>query len=91
MLFDLNMPGVEGCEFLRMFRQREKLVPVLVLSTSSHPDDIEGCYHAGANAYLVKPFELEDWQTMMATTANFWLNIAQLPIRGTTQARDVIR
>jgi CheY-like chemotaxis protein len=79
VLLDLNMPGVDGRELLELFRSRERRVPVIVLSTSSHPDDVSFCYDNGANGYLVKPLEFEKWQEMMATVAAYWLRTVALP------------
>jgi CheY-like chemotaxis protein len=79
ILLDLNMPGIDGRELLQLFRSREPAIPVVVLSTSSHPDDIEFCYRAGANGYLVKPLEFDDWKNMIATVADYWLKTVKLP------------
>ena len=79
VLLDLNMPGVDGRELLELFRAREPRLPVIVLSTSSHPDDIEFCYDAGANGYLVKPLEFDRWEQMMTTVANYWLRTVVAP------------
>ena len=76
ILLDLNLPGVDGLQFLKALRARdpERSIPVLVLSTSSHPRDIEACHLAGADAYLVKPFELEDWEARVGSVAERWLS-----------------
>lgn len=79
IFLDLNMPGVDGRELLEVFRQRDRTVPVIVLTTSSHPDDILACYAAGANSYLVKPLEYESFQHMIATTCQYWLKLVALP------------
>lgn len=79
VLLDLNMPGADGRELLELFRSRERAVPVIVLSTSSHPDDVSFCYDKGANGYLVKPLEFERWQEMMSRVAAFWLQSVVLP------------
>ena len=50
-----------------------------MLSTSSHPRDMEVCYRAGADAYLVKPFELDDWQHKVGALADYWLKIRRTP------------
>jgi CheY-like chemotaxis protein len=81
ILLDLNMPGADGRELLERFRSRERAIPVIVLSTSSHPDDIDFCYRAGANGYLVKPLEFERWQEMMVNVAAYWLRTVALPSR----------
>ena len=79
ILLDLNMPGVDGRELLQAFRQRDRTVPVIILSTSSHPDDIVASYEAGANSYLVKPLEFGSFQDMIATTCQYWLKTVALP------------
>jgi len=82
VLLDLNMPGADGRELLEMFRSRERTVPVIVLSTSSHPDDVAFCYDKGANGYLVKPLEFERWQDMITKLAAYWLGTVALPPGG---------
>jgi CheY-like chemotaxis protein len=71
IMLDLNLPGIDGRRLLREFRARDpqRAVPVIVLSTSSHPRDIDDCYRAGADAYMVKPLELEDWETKVGQLA----------------------
>jgi CheY-like chemotaxis protein len=75
IMLDLNLPGVDGRELLRKMRARDPMraVPIIVLSTSSHPKDIDNCYRAGADAYMVKPLELEDWETKVGQLAQSWL------------------
>lgn len=75
IMLDLNLPGIDGRELLRQVRARdpERTVPIIVLSTSSHPKDIDNCYRAGADAYMVKPLELEDWETKVGRLAHCWL------------------
>lgn len=79
VLLDLNMPGVDGRELLEMFRKSDRTLPVIVLSTSAHPDDVAFCYGAGANGYLVKPLEFDRWRDLMATVAAYWLGAVRLP------------
>ncbi len=75
IMLDLNLPGIDGRRLLREFRARDpkRAVPVIVLSTSSHPRDIDDCYRAGADAYMIKPLELEDWETKVGRLAESWL------------------
>lgn len=75
IMLDLNLPGIDGRQLLREFRARDpqRVVPVIVLSTSSHPRDIDDCYRSGADAYMVKPLELEDWETKVGQLAHSWL------------------
>lgn len=79
VLLDLNVPGADGREVLELFRSGDRRVPVIVLSTSSHPDDVAYCYDKGANSYLLKPLEFERWREMIATLATYWLRTVVLP------------
>src|SRR5687768_15531053 len=57
ILLDLNLPGMSGLQFLRWLRTEPawRYLPVVVLSSSRNPRDMEAAYDDGANAYLVKP------------------------------------
>ncbi len=75
VLLDLNLPGVDGLQLLKALRARDpdRRIPVLVLSTSSHPRDIDACNLAGADGYLVKPLDLESWEADVSHIAEKWL------------------
>ncbi len=75
ILLDLNLPGVDGLQLLKAFRalDRDRKIPVLILSTSSHSRDIDACYLAGANGYVVKPLELDAWESRVGGLAGKWL------------------
>ena len=74
VLLDLNLPQKTGHEVLAELQQDPELhgIPVVVLTSSSDPEDITQCYELGANAYLVKPMELEPFLTLMKNTVMFW-------------------
>ena len=57
ILLDLKMPRMDGREVLRRVRSNERTrqIPVVIVSTSAHPDDIKSCYRLGANSFVVKP------------------------------------
>jgi two-component system response regulator len=57
VLLDLNMPGIDGRETLRIIRADPVFhrIPVVILTTSMSEDDIASSYDAGANSYIVKP------------------------------------
>jgi CheY-like chemotaxis protein len=80
ILLDLNLPGADGRELLELLRSHDRAVPVIVLPTSSHPEDIEFCYRSGAGGYLVKPLEYDRWQEMISKAAAYWLNMVELPL-----------
>lgn len=60
VVLDINLPGINGLELCRRFRQQNKSVAILMLTTfDSVPDKIEG-FNAGADDYLVKPFSFNE-------------------------------
>jgi len=81
ILLDLNLPGTDGREVLRTLKEDElrKIIPVIVLTTSSDESDINGCYDAGANSYIVKPVGFEGFITAMEQLSDYWLEIAVTP------------
>lgn len=74
VLLDLNLPGQGGHKTLQMIKQSEQLriVPVVVLSSSSARSDIEFCHSHGANAYHVKPFRYDQFLSMLDTLFEYW-------------------
>ena len=80
VILDLNLPGLNGQEVLAEMRNDEhlKLIPVLIFSTSSNPEDINNSYKLGANYYLQKPLELEETPVIVKYIENFWFNLVEL-------------
>lgn len=81
LLLDLKMPVKNGFETLEELRREERwrFLPVVVMSASSQPQDIERAHRLGANGYLVKPSALQDLTEMMKATAAFWLRFNRAP------------
>lgn len=80
ILLDLNLPKRDGREVLQYIKGTEALrhIPVLVLTGSSDPGDISKTYNLHANAYLVKPGDLERFEQIMRQIESFWLGTAEL-------------
>ena len=76
ILLDIHMPGITGIEILQKIRSRKELmnVPIVMLSTSDNPKDVEASYQCGANAYLVKPVGIQPLTNTMKSLCDFWLN-----------------
>jgi len=57
MLLDLNLPGLSGFQVLERLKakRRTKHIPVICLTTTDNPQDIERCYALGCNVYITKP------------------------------------
>ena len=81
VLLDLNLPGMDGRQFLERLRARENppAVPVVVLSTSSNPVDVEASYRLGAAGYLNKPLTLELLVEHMQALSTYWFEVVLLP------------
>jgi len=75
ILLDINLPGMNGFEVLHYLRSktRHKRTPVIMFTSSDAESDIEKSYDYGANAYLVKPDNLQSMQVVLEDTFNFWL------------------
>ena len=63
ILLDLNLPGTDGREVLSELKKTDhlKTIPVIILTTSTDDRDIQGCYRMGANSYVKKPVDLEEF------------------------------
>jgi CheY-like chemotaxis protein len=80
VIVDLNMPGVSGFDTLDTIKKDPalKVKPVLVMSSSANPDDIQRSYALGANTYFVKPMTLEGLNHLARCVARYWLEMAAL-------------
>jgi CheY-like chemotaxis protein len=81
ILLDLNLPRVSGREVLKELKADPefKKIPVVVLTTSAADTDILKCYDLGANCYITKPVDFEQFQRIIKVIDEFWLTIVKLP------------
>lgn len=81
VLLDLNLPGTDGRQVLRVVKADPDLkkIPVIVLTTSRARQDIERCYADGANSYIQKPVNLEGFVQAIARLKEYWFEVAILP------------
>lgn len=85
---DINLPGLNGYEFCRLIRQRNQHIPVIMLTALSSTDDkIEG-FDAGADDYLVKPFEFRELLVRIRALLKRTLN-QQLPAGNILKVADL--
>jgi CheY-like chemotaxis protein len=79
ILLDLNLPRMNGLEFLRELRQTDgvQYLPVVVLSTSAHEPDVAECYRLGVAGYMVKPMGHEEFVAQMRAVLDYWLRSVQ--------------
>jgi len=80
IILDLNSHGVDGREALVVIKAdaRLKAIPVVVLTTSVNPKDVEYCYQAGANAYHVKPVRHDQYLLLLRSLMHYWLDTVTL-------------
>lgn len=83
VLLDLNLPKKDGREVLAEMRADPKLemIPVVVLTTSAAEVDVLQSYQLGANAYVVKPVDFDQFLASIRSIENFWLSVVRLPAK----------
>ena len=71
---DLKLPLIDGFEVLRRLKQdaRTRRIPVVVFTSSQQERDIARAYDLGANSYLVKPVNFDDYAELVAQIEQYW-------------------
>lgn len=74
ILLDLNMPRINGVEFLSILKKDETLkhIPTVILTTSDNQKDLEECYRIGVSGYVLKPLKYKDYETKIAAILTYW-------------------
>jgi len=81
VLLDLKLPKVDGLEVLRQVKAdpRTRTTPVVVLTSSRQERDIVESYRLGANSYIVKPVDFEQFTEVSRELGFYWLLLNQPP------------
>jgi CheY-like chemotaxis protein len=81
MLLDLKLPKIDGLEVLHQIKSDEKLrmIPVVVLTSSSEEKDMVASYRLGVNAYVVKPVDFHEFVNAIRELGVFWAVINEPP------------
>ena len=83
ILLDLNMPRMDGRQFLRKIKDDPILhtLPVVVLTTSDAERDMLDSYDHFAAGYIVKPVDVDDFIKVVRGIGDYWINLVRLPGR----------
>ncbi len=81
VLLDLKLPKVDGIEVLRQVKSdpRTKIVPVVILTSSKEERDLVKGYNLGANSYIQKPVDFDQFRDTVKQAGLYWLVINQTP------------
>jgi CheY-like chemotaxis protein len=79
VLLDLKMPKVSGVQVLEAVKSDPKLksIPVVMLTSSNEGPDIEKCFHLGANSYIVKPVDSDNFFHAIKEIGMYWMVLSQ--------------
>jgi CheY-like chemotaxis protein len=90
ILLDINMPKINGLEVLAKVKADPRLcfIPVVMLTSSRQGLDVDECYRLGANAYVVKPVDFEQFADAVKTIGRFWAVLNELPHGGANTPED---
>ncbi len=81
VLLDINLPRLDGLEVVKRLRadERTRLVPVVMLTTSDEASDLERSYAFGANSFVRKPVDSEEFDEVVRQLSAYWLELNRLP------------
>jgi two-component system response regulator len=81
ILLDLKLPKIDGLEVLKRIKsdERTKLLPVVVLTTSNEDQDLISSYELGANSYIRKPVDFDQFIHAVGQLGLYWLVLNEAP------------
>jgi CheY-like chemotaxis protein len=81
ILLDLNMPRMDGRDVLKVVKNHPDLkrIPIVVMTNSKNPQDVESTYRDGANSFFTKPLNYSDLVALITLLKTYWLETASLP------------
>jgi CheY-like chemotaxis protein len=74
ILLDLNMPRIDGIEFLSRLKKNDKLkhIPAVILTTSNNFKDLKKCFEIGIAGYILKPLKYEEYMVKIESLLTYW-------------------
>jgi CheY-like chemotaxis protein len=77
ILLDLNLPKLSGLEVLNVLKThpRYKILPIVVLTSSNLPDDIQKAYALGANSYILKSIDYDQFSKAVSLIYRYWCGL----------------
>ncbi len=74
ILLDLNMPKMDGIEFLKILKSDEslKFIPTIILTTSNNRRDLLECFRIGIAGYVIKPLKYDDYVIKLKAVLEYW-------------------
>ena len=75
ILLDIKLPKINGLEVLRVLKEDERtnMIPVVMVTSSNEDPDVKAAYQLGANSYVVKPVNFDEFLNAMSGLATYWL------------------
>jgi len=81
VFLDINLPRLDGLEVVKRLREmdRTKRLPVVMLTTSDEVSDVERSYAYGANSFVRKPIDSEEFDGVVKQLLSYWLELNHIP------------
>jgi len=81
ILMDLKLPRIDGLQVLHRLKNdpHTRAIPVVILSSSSDPNDVAETYRLGGNSYIVKPVDYDAFLQAARVLGTYWLQVNHLP------------
>jgi two-component system, response regulator len=81
ILLDIKMPMMDGIEVLKIIRTNDLFnkIPVIMLTSSRDSHDLKECYDNGANSFVVKPVNINDFIGVVKELGQYWVVINERP------------
>jgi CheY-like chemotaxis protein len=88
VMLDLNLPRTHGRWVLSAIKHDAdlKTTPVVIMTTSENPNDVDVCYREGANSYVVKPVNMSRLLEILQKIESYWMDVVRLPQPGAAHA-----